>query len=285
MRTLEQTVERLCEASRKDFANPYKLSWPETADPNQWYTSPELISLYGTAYYSELSETQQKRLSFLEAVNFFSLNIHGEKALIEGLARRLYEKKSGTYSDYLHHFLDEENKHMVYFGGFCMRYAGKVYPDKKMNLERDYATGEEECLFFAKVLIFEEIVDVYNVRMAQDERLAPIAREINRLHHHDEARHLVFGRQIVTELFEEYAPRWNTEVLQGVRKYLEQYLLATWKEYYNPEVYRDLNMSLPYEVSQNAFEQETTREHRREITRGCIRYLLSHNILESEPSL
>jgi hypothetical protein len=285
MRTLEQTVERLCEASRKDFANPYELSWPEAVDPYQWYTSPELISLYGTPYYSELSETQQKRLSFLEAVNFFSLNIHGEKALIEGLARRLYEKKSHAFSDYLHHFLDEENKHMVYFGGFCMRYAGKVYPDKKMNLERDYASGEEEFLFFTKVLIFEEIVDVYNVRMAQDERLAPVAREINRLHHRDEARHLVFGRQMVSELFKEHVAQWNAEVLQGVRKYLEQYLLATWKEYYNPDVYRDLNMSLPYEVSQNAFEQQTTREHRREVSNGCIRHLLTHHILESEPSL
>ena len=285
MRTLEQTVARLCEASRKDFANPYELSWPEAVDPNSWYTSPELISLYGTTYYSGLSETQQKRLSFLEAVNFFSLNIHGEKSLIEGLARRLYEKRSGAFSDYLHHFLDEENKHMVYFGGFCMRYAGKVYADKKMNLERDYAPGEEEFLFFAKVLIFEEIVDAYNVRMAQDESLASIAREINRLHHRDEARHLVFGRQIVSELFEEYAPQWNSEVLQGVREYLEQYLLATWKEYYNPDVYRDLNIPLAYEVSEKAFEEQTSREHREEITRGCIRYLLNHHILESEPSL
>ncbi len=278
-------MERLCEASRKDFANPYELAWPDAVHTDQWYTSPELISLFGTEYYSDLSESQKKRLGFLEAVNFFSLNIHGEKALIEGLAHRLYEKKSRIYSDYLHHFLDEENKHMVYFGGFCMRYAGKIYPDKKMNLERDYAPGEEDFLFFAKVLIFEEIVDVYNVRMAQDERLATIAREINRLHHRDEARHLVFGRQLVSELFEEYAPQWNTEVLQGVRKYLEQYLLATWKEYYNPDVYRDLNMPHPYDIFLNAFELETSRAHRQEITRGCTRYLLSHHILEIEPSL
>ncbi len=285
MRTLDETVVRLCEASRKDFANPYEISWPETADPDQWYTSPELISLYGTPNYKDLSEWQKKRLAFLEAVNFFSLNIHGEKALIEGLARRLYEKKSRIYSDYLHHFLDEENKHMVYFGGFCMRYAGKIYPDKKMILERDYAPGEEDFLFFTRVLIFEEIVDVYNVRMSQDERLAPIAREINRLHHRDEARHLVFGRQIVKELFAEHAPQWDKEVLQGVRKNVEQYLLATWKEYYNPDVYRDLNMPHAYEVSQDAFEQETSRMHRREITRGSIQYLLTNHILDSEPSL
>ncbi len=285
MRTLEQTVQRLCDASRKDFTNPYDLTWPDAYDQEQWYTSPELISLYGTAFYTELSDAEKKRLSFLEAVNFFSLNIHGEKALIEGLARRLYEKNSGIYSDYLHHFLDEENKHMIYFGGFCMRYGGKVYPDKRIVLPRDYADGEEDFLFFAKVLIFEEIVDVFNVRMSQDERLAAIAREINRLHHRDEARHLVFGRQIVNEIFQEYTPGWSAEVLEGVREYLEQYLVATWREYYNPDVYRDLRMNKPYEVYESAFDNDACRKRRREISDGCIRYLINNGMLEKEPSL
>src|SRR6266705_194388 len=61
-----------------------------------------------------------------------NLNIHGEKALVEGLARKLYEREKREISPYLHHFLDEENKHMVYFGEFCTRYAGKIYPDKKL---------------------------------------------------------------------------------------------------------------------------------------------------------
>ena len=29
-------------------------------------------------------------MAFLEEVNFFSINIHGERALIQGLANRLY---------------------------------------------------------------------------------------------------------------------------------------------------------------------------------------------------
>jgi P-aminobenzoate N-oxygenase AurF len=283
MRTLEQTVERLCEASRKDYANPYELVWPEKHDRDQWYFSPELISLYGTRFYAELSDADKKKLSFLEAVNFFSLNIHGEKALIEGLAHRLYEKQTAIYSDYLHHFLDEENKHMVYFGGFCMRYAGKVYPDKKMILDREYAPGEEDFLFFAKVMIFEEIVDVYNVRMAQDERLSPIAREINRLHHRDEARHLVFGRQMVQEMFQHYCKHWEAETLNAIRKYLEQYVVATWREYYNPDVYRDLGLSNSYDIYEKAFDDGATRQHRREVTSGCIQYFLNHRILEQDP--
>jgi P-aminobenzoate N-oxygenase AurF len=285
LKSFEQIVERLCEASRNDFANPYLLEWPDEYDSHQWYMSAELLSLYPTPFYEQLSEDQKKRLSFLEAVNFFSLNIHGEKSLIEGLAKQLYGKRSPVFYDYLHHFLDEENKHMVYFGGFCMRYAGKVYPDKKLSIEREYAPVEEEFLFFAKVLIFEEIVDVYNVQMSQDERLAPIAREINRLHHRDEARHLVFGRRIVKELFDDGFGQWEPSVLNRVRSYLAEYLTATWREYYNPEVYRDLGMNEPYNVYEKAFENEASQNHRKNISAGCIEYFLSNEILSAAPEL
>jgi len=284
VKRLVSTVEKLCETSRRNYLNPYSaLEWPPALDAKWWFTTPEFISLYGTEIYEPLTEAEKRRLSFYEAVNFFSLNIHGEKALVEGLARRLYRLDSDVISSYLHHFLDEENKHMVYFGGFCTRYAGKVYPDKKMVFPRDFAPGEEDFLFFAKVLIFEEIVDVYNVRMAGDERLAPIARRINLLHHRDEARHLVFGRQLVQELFNCYAPTWPDETLRGVREYLRDYLVATWKEYYNPEVYRDAGLKDPLDIQDRAFLHPQCWEHRRRVSAGCVRYLLQSNIFEEEP--
>lgn len=285
MEKFAKMIEKLCEASRRDYANPYDLKWPETLDRDQWFFAPELLSIHGTDVYEKLSEIDKKRLSFYEAVNFFSLNIHGEKPLTEGLARRLYSKRNISLSSYLHHFLDEENKHMIYFAGFCFRYASKIYPDKKMSIPQEYAPGEEDFLFFAKVLIFEEIVDIFNIRMARDERLVPIAREINRLHHRDESRHLVFGREIVVNLFNEYKDQWSEETLQKIRVYLAQYLLATWKEYFNPEVYKDSNISDPYALTDRVFDSSACRTRRTDISENCIRFLLKNGILEKEPSL
>jgi para-aminobenzoate N-oxygenase AurF len=284
MRDFATTVKRLCDASIKDYFNPYSsFEWPESLDPEQWFTSPELISLHGMNVYEDLTEAERKRLSFYEAVNFFSLNIHGEKSLVEGLAERLYRKGSDEVTRYLHHFLDEENKHMVYFGGFCTRYAGKIYPDRKMVFPREYQPGEEDFLFFAKVLMFEEIVDVYNVIMSRDERLVPVARQINLLHHRDEARHLVFGRQVVKDLFDRHATRWSGETRRGVGEYLKGYLVATWKEYYNPDVYRDFGFQAPFEIQEMAFAN--ARAHRKRISEGCIRYFLENEILDEEPAL
>jgi para-aminobenzoate N-oxygenase AurF len=284
MRDFATTVKRLCDASIKDYVNPYSsFEWPEGLDPEQWFTSPELISLHGMNVYEDLTEAERKRLSFYEAVNFFSLNIHGEKSLVEGLAERLYRKGSDEVTRYLHHFLDEENKHMVYFGGFCTRYAGKIYPDRKMVFPREYQPGEEDFLFFAKILMFEEIVDVYNVIMSRDERLVPVARQINLLHHRDEARHLVFGRQVVKDLFDRHATRWSGETRRGVGEYLKGYLVATWKEYYNPDVYRDFGFQAPFEIQEMAFAN--ARAHRKRISEGCIRYFLENEILDEEPAL
>jgi hypothetical protein len=285
----QKTIDKLCEVSRRKPVDPYtELEWPETIESGQWFTSPELISLHGTHAWERMDDAARSRLSFLEAVNFCSLNVHGEKALVEGLTRRLYDQSDPTWigsSPYLHHFIDEENKHMVYFGGFCRRYAGKVYRDRKISLARKYAPGEEDFLFFARVLIFENIVDVHNQRMSNDERLAPIARRINLLHHLEETRHLVFGRQIVRELFEQHSPAWSRETLVGVQSYLAAYLATTWREYTNPDVYADAGFDEPYDFAENVFQDEHSRARRREMSSGCVRFLLEHGMLAAEPEL
>lgn len=286
MDKLTNVVEKLCDASRKKYVNPYTyLEWPEHLDQEQWFISPQLISLYGTEFYEKLTEVEQKKLSFYEAINFFSLNIHGEKALISGLSQRLYEPDKSSFSGYLHHFLDEENKHMLHFGGFCTKYAGKIYRDKKIAFPREYEVGEEDFLFFAKVLIFEEIVDVYNLRMSQDESLVPLARQINLFHHQEEVRHLIFGRQIVKELFDRYSPSWSAETLQNLRQYLQNYFVGTWAEYYNPDVYKDAGLEKSYEIREKAFSYPQCRKHRQEVSAKCIRFFVDADILEEEPQL
>jgi hypothetical protein len=237
--SLEATVERLCRVSVEQCIDPHsRIEWPERVDEEAWYTSPELVSLYGTPAYEELGE-RSATAQLLRGRQLLQPE-HSRRAHADrGTRPRLYRRGQEAISPYLHHFLDEENKHMSYFGRFCTRYAGKVYPEKKLPFAHGVRAGREDFLFFAKVLVFEEIVDVYNRRMARDERIAPIAREIHWLHHFEEARHLVFGRELVAELFARHRAQWPDEVLRGVRATLAAYLGATWKEYYNPDAYRD----------------------------------------------
>ena len=279
---LADTVRKLSASSRRTYQNPYEaIVWPDELGRRQWFTSPAFVSLHGTPAWQALSDAERRELSFWEAVNFYSLNIHGEKALIEGLARRLYQPGMEEVAEYLHHFLDEENKHSVWFGTFCMRYAGKVYPERKVVFPRDYAEGEEDFLFFAKVSIFEEIVDRYNVAMGRDDQLVTVARQINANHHAEETRHLVFGRRIVEALWGQWADRWSADVVAGIRAYLSAYVTATWREYYNPDVYRDAGFADPWAVAREAWDHPATHAHRDEINRTALRPLVEAGVLDA----
>lgn len=278
---ISQVAKKLTAQSIKGFYNPHEaIPFPDAINRKNWFVSPEIISIYGTPEWNNLTEQQQKDLAFFEVINFFSLNIHGEKSLLEGLTRRLYESKNSDVSAYLHHFIDEENKHMYFFGTFCEKYAGKIYPDRKFSFPREYAEGEEEFLFFIKVFVFEEIVDFYNVTTARDERVDALAREINRNHHEDEVRHLAFGRVILQDLFKTYSVKWSQQTLAGIREYIRNYYLTTWREYYNPDIYVDAKIENPYELAERVFESETAKAHRARASRNSLLYLKKCGIIE-----
>lgn len=284
--SLKTLAEKLSAISLKQFLPPFgPIQFEEKRDENAWYTSPELVSLFGTPVWDSMSEKQRKDLAFFEAVNFYSLNVHGEKALIEGLAHRLYLKENESVSNYIHHFLDEENKHMIYFGNFCMRYAGKVYPERKLNFPREYEPGIEDLLFFGKVLVFEEIVGSLNKAMAHDERLNPLAKQINFYHHKEETRHLAFGREIVKEIYQAHASAWNEQTKREISEYLRGYFVSTFKEYYNPTVYADAGLPDPYDLVDLAWNSESSRKLREQMSSGATQFFLKNGIIESAPEL
>tara|TARA_B100001013_G_C24602935_1_gene439716 strand:- start:528 stop:1412 length:885 start_codon:yes stop_codon:yes gene_type:complete len=283
---LDQMVNRLCRVSEDNYIDPFsRLEWPEELDRDNWFTSPELISIEGTPIWDNLDESQRKCLSFFEAVGFYSINIHGERMLIEGLASRLYRKDKYAVTPYLHHFLDEENKHMIYFGRFCTLYANGPYPEKKVKFDQEYEEGEEDFLFFSKVMVFEEIVDLFNRRQAKDDRLHPLAKEINWLHHFEESRHLGFGREFVKVLWQSYSNKWTTNGLKRIRDTISSYIKATWKEYYNPSVYKDAGLSDPFSIRKMALKHPTSIIRRAEISAPLIKFLSKTGILPNAEEL
>lgn len=128
-------------------------------------------------------------------MNFFSLNVHGIRELLSEVVLRIHTKTYADASEFLHHFIGEENEHMWFFGTFCLKYGGKVYPPvPQVGMNRIEGVGDaaSELVIFARILIFEELVDHFNALMATDQALPDIAREINRVHHQDESRHVAF---------------------------------------------------------------------------------------------
>ena len=102
------------------------------------------------------------------------------------------------------------------------------------------------------MLLFEALVDVYNRQLAADPRLPAIVRRINQLHHRDEARHLAFGRQHVADLTHQFVPGWSVAERNRIAAGLEAYVDGLWLDLGRPELFRDLGLDAPYEVSRDA---------------------------------
>ncbi len=278
---------RLTKLSRERLWNVYTdIDWPAALSGERYCMAPELMSVYGTELWDELSEPERLKLSLYECANFFSLTLQGERPLVAGLSDRLYSKRMAPSStEYLHHFLDEENKHMVMFGMFLNKYVGKVYPEKKIALERKYAKGEEEVMFFCKALVVEEVGDYFNVKMMSDQRIEPIVRELNEIHHRDESRHIAFGRLHLGEIAEHWLGTWDEEVTTRVRTWLAQYLKASWADFYNPSMYRDAGIPDAFKVRTAVLAHPATEAFRQTATAKLVRLFMDCGLLTEVPSL
>ncbi|MEV0410663.1 diiron oxygenase [Streptomyces sp. NPDC050448] len=239
-------LDRLSEKATADYYNPFTtFDWPPTISTDELWMSPELLSVHGTDLMDELSPARLQALSRWESVNFYSLNVHGIRELLIEVTRRVHTPGFELPSEFFHHFIGEENDHMWFFATFCLKYAAKIYPDKSVKLpEAPRDPDIENFLVFARILIFEQIVDHYNVHLAADRRLHQTVRHINRLHHQDESRHIAFGCRLVQLLWERLLDSGLNEVTRHeLRSYLSRYLTTSMESFYNPAVYRDAGLA------------------------------------------
>ena len=276
----DEFLRGLSAASEAELPDPAALDWPDAVDEDGWYFTPELISLYGTAAWDALDERQRKRLSFSEAVNFFSMNVHGEKYLISEIGRSLYRDDNYELSRYLLHFVAEESRHMMYFTRFCTRYAGRIYPDRTVQPAGCEDAELERLLLFARINVFEEIVDHYNHTMARDQRLVPIVREINRMHHLEELRHLAFGRRFLAQCIGRHVNGWSEGRRAELHRRLSGYLQHTWTQYSNPAVYADAGLDDAFAMWRDASRSPAVLLRQQDINDQRLGFLRKIALLE-----
>ncbi|WIG95675.1 alpha/beta fold hydrolase [Myxococcus sp. SDU36] len=244
-----RTLERLVHLSNADTANPFRdLAWEKSLPEDQYWMSPELLSIHGTPWEQKLTPEQLRQLSKWECINFFSLNVTGIRELLMEMISRMHTPGYEQSSEYLHHLVLEENEHMWYFSRFCIAYGGKIYRDRRIRYDTFPEPDIKEFLAFATVLVFEEIVDIYNHQMAKDGRLPPFIREINRLHHSDETRHITYGRLNIERLHEGLRARYSVERLRDVEHALKRFMLTSMQKLYNPEMYKDVGLPEPLKL-------------------------------------
>jgi len=283
--SIAATLDSLVQDATEHHYSPYsRFQWVDHLPDEQWWMSPDLTTVAGTPWAEQLDPAALMRLSKWESINFFSLNIHGIRELLIEVTRRIHTPGFELPSEFFHRFLGEENGHMWFFAQFCRRYGGKIYPDKMLPVADPGDDPElASFLVFARILIFEELVDHFNIRMGRDEALHPLIREINQVHHDDEWRHIVMGCKLVEHLYQPLRERDDRELRERLDQYLTRYIAASAQLLYNPAAYRDAGIPDAYEFRNTVMESPQRRGHHELFFRRITRFLVGQQIISRSP--
>ncbi|PWB92826.1 hypothetical protein C5689_16145 [Methylosinus sporium] len=237
-------IDRLNQASVNHINFPLvTLPFDEAPGEQSYWMPPELTTLYGTAVWDELSEDQKIDLSQKEFALICSISCNGEKEAIGDIAKIMLKSKFESVRSYLSHLIREENNHIDMFVEFCNRY-GELTRFRYFYTKGDQCTDPafNDLLAFIHLLVFEELGDNINRVMARDKSLPPLVRAINKLHAEEEARHIAFGRHIVTELATELSRKISANQTRKLHDYVYSHIHTRHYEYHNMRIYSSIGI-------------------------------------------
>ncbi|MGV2287170.1 diiron oxygenase [Trinickia sp. YCB016] len=258
---LNEVAKRLSSISlspAKGLHQPFtRVAYQAELDRNRPQFPEELLSLYHHPIYASLSAEQKWKLGLLETINFFSINIHGERKLVQGLEERLYvpSRFGGSWDigDYLQHFIHEENAHTHMLAGYCYRYGDGVMKDYAIQVEEPRLSDVgAELLFFGRVFVLEMFLDYLNTNAMRDERLDVTVRQIHRFHHDEEARHMAFDREVIECCVKRAEAAGLHDEMKLIAKLLDDYGRVAVKSLYSPVVYKKIGIKDPTVIAQEA---------------------------------
>lgn len=282
-KNLKEVLRRLCDLSVEHAYDPYReFEWPAALPDRRLWMSADLLSVHGTRYIDDLSEDQLWALSRWELVNFFSFNVHGIRELMLHVLSCIHNTGYEVTSEYFHHFLDEENKHMWFFAEFCKRYGGKIYFTQKMQFPTFLEDDIQTFVAFAKILISEQISDFYNLRMMRDDGLPAMVQKLNRVHHEDESRHIAMGRRVVRAMYDQIAEKYPAETCRRIEGYIRRYMDFFVQSFYNPSAYRDAGLQDPYEWRRRLINDPARTEFHKRVFRKTLQFFRSCDLFLEE---
>ncbi|MET4660316.1 hypothetical protein ABID80_004042 [Streptomyces sp. PvP037] len=192
-------ARRLLDSSAQLSYDPLtEVDWDTPLETDFHGASPEWSTLYGTAYWDELTDAQRKALTRQEAASVASTGIWFEMILQQMVLRDIYAKDptDDTVQWALTEIADE-CRHSIMFARGAKKLGAPAYRPHRFAVElgrlfKTVAFGEAA---YAAILVAEEVLDVMQRDWMRDERVVPFVRTINNIHVVEESRHMKFARE------------------------------------------------------------------------------------------
>jgi hypothetical protein len=183
---------------RRSYEPAVSIDWDAPLAEGRYFLPKEVVSLYGTPYWEELSEEQRIALSREELANVLSVGLWFENILNRALLLHLLrEDPTAPSAHYALTEMGDECRHMTMFGKVIDRVGARAY---RMGRIDRFLAGVlpyflRGSLLWVGALIGEEIFDAQQRRTMADPELQPIVAQLMRIHVTEEARHIAFARE------------------------------------------------------------------------------------------
>ncbi|WP_405808725.1 diiron oxygenase [Streptomyces sp. NBC_01520] len=193
-----EVARRLLDSAAKLAYDPAtEVDWETPLDKDFHGASPEWCTLYGTAYWGELTDAQRKELTRQEAASVASTGIWFEMILQQMVLRDIYAKDpTGADVQWALTEIAEECRHSIMFARGAQKLGAPAYRPRRLAVElgRAFKTVAFGEAAYAAILVAEEVLDVMQRDWMRDERVVPFVRTINNIHVVEESRHMKFAR-------------------------------------------------------------------------------------------
>ncbi|MFJ8668787.1 diiron oxygenase [Streptomyces sp. NPDC093600] len=280
----EQDVARrlLASAAKLSYDPAVEVDWDTPLDKDFHGASPEWSTLYGTAYWEEMTDAQRKELTRQEAASVASTGIWFEMILQQMVLRDMYTKDpADPRFQWALTEIADECRHSVMFARGAAKLGAPAYRPHRMVVElgrvfKTLAFGEAA---YAAILVAEEVLDVMQRDWMRDERVAPFVRTINNIHVVEESRHMKFARDETRKRLRHAGPlrrRLNAFVIA-----VASYFIVT--SMVNRNVYANAGLD-----ARRAIAEAKANEHHKSLMRsscsGLMEFLASARLL-TKPAL
>ncbi|MEU8699999.1 diiron oxygenase [Streptomyces sp. NPDC048680] len=283
-RRAEQDVARrlLDSAAKLSYDPATEVDWNTPLDTDHHGASPEWSTLYGTAYWQELTDAQRKALTRQEAASVASTGIWFEMILQQMVLRDMYAKDpTDPRFQWALTEVADECRHSIMFARGAAKLGAPAYRPRRavVELGRAFKTLAFGEAAYAAILVAEEVLDVMQRDWMRDERVAPFVRTINNIHVVEESRHMKFARDETRRRLRNAGP---------VRRHINSLVVAVASYYIvtsmvNRDVYANAGLD-----SERARAEAGTNEHHKSLMRsscsGLMEFLASARLL-TKPAL
>lgn len=226
--TQEVSERLLASAARLSRNAMTEIDWSQPMDPTKYGCSPEWSSLYGTAYWDELTEEQRISVTRHEFASIMNIGIWFEMILQEMVIRDQY---LGAYHSPEFQFalteIADECRHSIMFAKASEKMVGTSYKPTKWvgRLGKLFKRTAKNEVAFAGILVAEEVLDVFQRGCMRDDRVLDFIRTVNEIHVLEESRHMKFAREEVRESMDGVG--WARRQFSGLCVALGAYFIVT----------------------------------------------------------